>query len=81
MKERWEKGKIIPDSEVCAARVVATDGGDSAGVGADVAGPGLGDVEGAVAIETHARDGLNLDHGAFFLPNVPETQKYHHHHH
>lgn len=68
-------GGCLPDAEVCAAGVVAADGGDSAGVRSYVPRPGLGDVEGAVRIQSHAWDGLNADHRALFLPDVPRTQK------
>lgn len=60
-----------PDSEVSAAGVVSSDRGDPARVCANVAGPGLGDVQGAVYVQSHARDGLHVDHGAVFFPDVP----------
>lgn len=63
-------GAASPDAEVRAAGVVASDRGDSAGVGADVARPGLGDVQGAVGVGAHARDGLHVDGHALLLPHV-----------
>lgn len=85
LREKRERGKkssvspggggCLPDAEVCAAGVIAADGGDSAGVRSYVPRPGLGDVEGAVWIQSHAWDGLDADHRALFLPDVPRTQK------
>lgn len=54
-----------------AAGVVPSDRGDPARVRADVAGPRLGDVQGAVYVQSHARDGLHVDHRAVFFPDVP----------
>lgn len=65
------KGGGLPDTEVRAAGVVAADGDDSARVRADVTWPGLRDVEGAVSVQTDARDGLDVDHWTIFLPDVP----------
>lgn len=45
----------VPDSQVRAAGVVASHRGDLTGVGPDVARPGLGDVQGAIHIETQPR--------------------------
>lgn len=66
-----ERKHSSPDAQVGAARVVAADRGHSAGVGADVARPGLGDVQGAVGVGAHARDGLHADGRALLLPDVP----------
>lgn len=62
---------ILPDTQVGAPGVVASDRGHSARVGADVARPGLGDVKGAVGIHPHAWDRLDVDHGSLFFPDVP----------
>lgn len=64
----------LPDAEVRAAGVVAPDRGHSAGVRADVARPGLGDVKGAVGIRAHAWDRLDIDGGSLLLPDVPERE-------
>lgn len=64
----------LPDAEVRAAGVVATDRGHSARVRADVARPGLRDVKGAVGIRAHAWDGLDVDGGSLLLPDVPERE-------
>lgn len=56
------------------AGVVAADRGDPAGVGADVARPGLGDVEGPVGFQPHAGGGLDVEGRALLLPDVSETQ-------
>lgn len=64
----------LPDAEVRAAGVVAPDRGHSAGVRADVARPGLGDVKGAVGIHAHAWDRLDVDGGSLLLPDVPERE-------
>lgn len=85
--KRKEDGKVrravkargaSPDTEVSAAGVVASDRSDSARVGADVARPGLGDVEGAVCVQADARGGLDVDEDALFLPDMPGTQSAHH---
>jgi len=59
--ESQASARRLPDTEVGAAGVVAADGGHSAGVRADVARPGLGDVEGAVRLQPHAGDGQDVD--------------------
>lgn len=61
----------LPDTEVGAAGVVAPDGDDLAGVGADVARPGLGDVQGAVSIQPDPRDAVHADGHPVLLPDVP----------
>lgn len=66
----WGWGAASPDAEVRAAGVVAPDRGDSAGVGADVTRPGLGDVQGAVGVGAHARYDLHVDGHALLLPHV-----------
>lgn len=71
---KWWRWEGLPDTEVCTAGVVAANGGDSACVCAYVTWPGLGDVEGAVCIQPHARDGLDVNHWALLLPDMPGTQ-------
>lgn len=74
--ESHERSGGLPDTEVCAPGVVSTNGGDSARVRAYVAWPGLGDVEGAICIQSHARNGLNVDNCSLFLPDMPGTQSH-----
>lgn len=64
----------LPDAQVGAPGVVAPHRGHSARVGADVARPGLGDVEGAVGIHPHTWDRLDVDHGSLLFPDVPGTE-------
>lgn len=71
VKGSSENAGGLPDTEVSVAGVVASDRGDPACVRADVAGPGLGDVQGAVCLQAHAGNGLHVDHGAVFFPDVP----------
>lgn len=61
----------LPDTEVRAVGVVATDGPHLARVSAYVTWPGLGDVKGPIDVKPHAWDWLDVDHWAIFFPHMP----------
>lgn len=61
-----------PHAQVGAAGVVAAGREHPAGVGADVPGPGLRDVQGAVPVQAEAGVALRAQRDAVFLPDVPE---------
>lgn len=68
---RQERQICIPDSEVGATGVIASDWGHPAGVCSDVARPRLGDVQGPVGILPQAGRRAHVNHRAALLPHVP----------
>lgn len=74
---KWGRKKKFrpPHSEVGAVGVVPAHGGHVAGVSPDVAGPRLGDVEGALGVQSEAGRRVHVQRGAALLPHVAAGKK------